>query len=68
MITIKGWHGTPATNIKSKLDAIATPISANLWEFDGTISDFASKYDEKFTAYPKYNEVFVTQYGHFGQR
>lgn len=78
MIIVKGWHGNLNAELSKVMDEIAMPIKPNNeWEFEGSVGDFAEKWQRHFIAYPidepskihypRY-EIFITQHGSFSAR
>ncbi len=53
MITVRGWHGTLSLEKSKRMDSIAMPIKPRFeWEFEGSVGDFAEKWELPFIAYP----------------
>jgi hypothetical protein len=74
-IRVKGYHGYLKPAQVKKMDDIAIPLEPrSLWEFEGSIGDFAQKWDEKFLVhrfkdFPEdstHEIIFITSYGTFG--
>ncbi len=40
--------------LKDKIEKICVKIRPGIWQFDGTLEDFAKACDEKLIAYPAY--------------
>ncbi len=78
-IPIKGWHGRLSPKLAKEMDAIAMPIEKDyIWEFEGSVGDFADKWGKPFLAYPPGKiqkadlvtswNIFVTDHNSFGAR
>lgn len=53
MITVRGWHGYLSDPKSAKMDGIATVVEPKVeWTFNGTIGEFAEKYQLPFLAWP----------------
>lgn len=73
MITIKGFHGPVPKDMAQKMDAMADIVTPNfVWQFAGTIGEFADKWQLPFLAYTneigQYDQIYITKYTSFGQR
>lgn len=71
MIKIQGFHGKVSLLKSDKMETIARVITPMYqWEFDGTIGEFADKWQCAFLAYFIDDSwmVYISDYTTFGQR
>jgi hypothetical protein len=54
MIQIRGWHGRLSKVKSEKMNSIATTVVETdyKWTFDGSIGEFAEKWNLPFVSYP----------------
>lgn len=71
MIKIQGFHGKVSRLRSNKMDTMARVIAPMYqWEFDGTIGEFADKWQYAFLAYFVDNNwmIYITDYISFSAR